>query len=91
MQDLRISVGLTHMKKNNNNNSHDRFSLTNAEGLRDNTCNAVSPSVTLAVAKLRLVSSIFEATPALFYTKNKDPKKKYSWTEFFFFSVCCSI
>ena len=70
MQDLRIS--------NNNNNSHGRVSLTNAEGLRANTCNVVSPTSFLAVTKSGLAFSISKATPALFYAKNKNSIRKIS-------------
>ena len=42
------------------------LSLTNAKGLRANTCNAVSSSH-LALAKLLLALSICKASPALFY------------------------
>ena len=42
------------------------LSLTNAEGLRANTCSAVSPLL-LALAKLLLASSICKASATLFY------------------------
>ena len=47
------------------------LSLTNAEGLRANTCNAVSPLL-FALANLQLFSSIFKASPALFYNTQKN-------------------
>ena len=92
-QDLRIPVKITHKKynlkkkkkKKKKKNSHCRVSLTNAERLRANTCNTVSPFVFLALARLLLVVSIFLAIPALFYTKKKNSKQKYSCTEFFIF------
>ena len=88
-QDLRIPVKITHKKYNfkKKKNSHGRVSLTNAERLRANTCNTVSPFVFLALARLLLAVNIFLALPALFYTKMKNSKQKYSCTEFFFFSV----
>ena len=48
-------------------NNPGRLPLTNAEGLRANTCNVVSWSSSLAVAKLGLASSISKAIPALFF------------------------
>lgn len=87
MQDLRFFVKITPKKKN----SHGLLSLANAEGLRANKCNAVFPSVFVVVAKLGLVIRIAMATPALSYAKVKNSKQKYSWTEFFFLSMCCSI
>ena len=48
-------------------NNPSRLSLTNAEGLQANTCNAVSSSLFSVVAKLGLALSIFKATSALFF------------------------
>ena len=87
-QDLRIPVKITHKKynyKKKKKNSHGRVSLTNAERLRANTRNTVSPFVSPALARLLLVVSISLAIPALFYTKKKNSKQKYSCTEFFIF------
>ena len=95
MQDLRIFVKITPQKKKTKQNSHGLLSLANAEGLRANKCNAVFPSVFVVVAKLvaklGLAVRIAMATPTLSYTKMKNSKQKYSWTEFFFLSMCCSI